>query len=221
LAFAAGHGTFIATLVSRVAPKCVVGVGTVLKNSGVGDEWTIASRIHYLKKSLSKTAEDLTRASNSVLNLSFGAPLQDLDEPGLLAHVVKSIQSIGVVVVASAGNDSLSRPSFPAALPDVVSAGSLAPTGPAVFSNYGPWVDACAPGVDIVSVFFGDKAVATDGFHGWAMWSGTSFSSAIVAGAIARLVYDRGISAKEARSILIDAPGLMQLPGLGTVVNVT
>ena len=48
LAPAAGHGTFIAGLISQVAPGCRVSVGKVLDNSGVGDEWTIARRIHAL-----------------------------------------------------------------------------------------------------------------------------------------------------------------------------
>ena len=47
--------------------------------------------------------------------------------------------------MASAGNDALSRPVLPAALPGVVGVGALGPGGPAPFPNYGPWVDACAP----------------------------------------------------------------------------
>ena len=42
------------------------------------------------------------------------------------------------------------------ALPEVVGVGALGPTGPAPWSNYGPWLDASAPGTDLVSSFFAD-----------------------------------------------------------------
>ena len=58
------------------------------------------------------------------------------------------------VVVASAGNDATSRRTYPAALPGVVGVGALDGNRPAAFSNFGPWVDACAPAVDVVSTFF-------------------------------------------------------------------
>ena len=123
-------------------------VGKVLENSGIGDEWTIARRIRALKTGLSGRPD----RERSVLNLSFGATV--LDHPFLMAHVVSRIQSIGVIVVASAGNDAMSQPVFPAALPGVIGVGALGPAGPAPFTNYGPWVTACAPGVDLVSGFF-------------------------------------------------------------------
>jgi subtilisin family serine protease len=165
--------------------------------------------------------------SDSILSLSFGSPV--LDYPYLMAHVIAKIQSTGVVVVASAGNDAVSQPQFPAALPDVVGVGALGPQGVAPFSNYGPWVDACAPGVDIVSCFFTCKHRGCLGpcelhFEGWAVWCGTSFAGPIVAASLARLMmsshlFGAGMSAKEARERLIDAPWLFRIPGLGTVVN--
>ena len=85
LAPAAGHGTFIAGLISQVAPGCRISVGKVLNNSGIGDEWTIARRIHALTKRLAAHPERIGR--HSVLSLSFGAPV--LDHPHLLAHVVE------------------------------------------------------------------------------------------------------------------------------------
>ena len=123
-------------------------VGKVLENSGIGDEWTIARRIRALTTGLSRRHD----RERSVLNLSFGATV--LDHPFLMAHVVSAIQSIGVLVVASAGNDAISQPVFPAALPGVIGVGALGPAGPAPFTNYGPWVTACAPGLDLVSGFF-------------------------------------------------------------------
>jgi hypothetical protein len=220
LAPAAGHGTFIATVISQVAPGCRVGVGKVLDNSGVGDEWTIARRIHALARRLSHAPDP----EHSILSLSFGAPV--LDHPFLLAHVIGEIQSTGAMVVASAGNDAMSRPVFPAALPGVMGVGALGPVGPAPFTNYGPWVDACAPGVDLVSAFFTWNRTPGLDFRDWAIWSGTSFAGPIVAGTLARLIMTaphllgHTISAKGARRRLIEAPWLMRIPDLGTVINV-
>ena len=106
--------------------------------------------------------------------------------------------------------------------------GAVGPDGPAPFSNYGHWVRACAPGVDVVSTFFefnGDEqAVGTepdpDNFTQWARWSGTSFSAPLVVGALAQAMVTHGITVDEAVERVIDASDLMRIPNLGTVVNV-
>ncbi len=210
---AAGHGTFIAGLVSQTSPSADVTVIRVLHDLGDGDESTIANAVLALAGQI------------DVLSLSFSGYV--LEHPLALAHAVRAVQAAGAVVVASAGNDATCRPTFPAALPGVVSVGAIGPNGPAPFTNYGPWVKACAPGVDLVSTYFngwnGDEPAPPGGddpddFHGWARWSGTSFAAPIVAGAIAQMI-DRGMNGAEAVARLIDAPHLMRIPNLGTVVN--
>jgi hypothetical protein len=108
-----------------------------------------------------------------------------------------------------------------------VSVGAVGPHGPAPFSNYGPWVRACAPGVDLVSTFFagwnGDALAEDeadpDDYTGWACWSGTSFAAPVVAAALAREMAD-GMSAADAVARLVDHPALLRIPALGTIVNV-
>ncbi|MDQ3979067.1 MAG: S8/S53 family peptidase [Actinomycetota bacterium] len=213
---AAGHGTFIAGLIRSVTPGCQVTVHRVLRTYGDGDEATI---VHCLN--------ELESDENTILNLSFGGYVWE--EPALLASAVRRFQSGGGVVVSSAGNDGTCQPSYPAALPDVVSVGAVGPTGPAAFTNYGPWVRACAPGVSLVSMFFegfegvgmpGSEGLDPDNFEGWAEWSGTSFAAPVVAASLARMMKLMGCPAKEAVERLIDHPSLMRLPYLGTVVNV-
>lgn len=63
-----------------------------------------------------------------------------------LAQAVRGLQVAGSVVVASTGNDSTCRRSYPAALPGVVSVGAIGSNDLAPFTNYGDWVCACAPG---------------------------------------------------------------------------
>src|SRR5699024_7397672 len=78
---------------------------------------------------------------------------------------------------------------------------------------------ACAPGVGVVSRFFtGDGPVEPYG-DGWASWSGTSFAAPIVAGVLARAVAADGLSPAQAVARHGDDPGLVRLPGHGTVVN--
>jgi subtilisin family serine protease len=211
---AAGHGTFIAGLIDLVTPGCGIVVERVLSNYGEGDEVAIARRIVALSSSV------------SILNLSFGG--YSMEQMRVLGAAVSRAQSVGVVVVASAGNDATCRPTFPAALRGVVGVGAVGPNGPAPFTNYGPWVRACAPGVDVVSRFFtgfdgpqprAQSGTDPDRLEGWARWSGTSFSAPLVAAALACEMIIHNVTADEAVARLIDAPGLLRLPDLGTVVN--
>ncbi len=215
---AAGHGTFIAGIVDQVAPGCDVTVHRVLSTFGDGDE---AGIVHCLN------ALEIDDPFHTILNLSFGGYV--LEHPFALARAIRHLQASGVVVVSSAGNDATCRPTFPAALPGVVGVGAIGPAGPAPFTNYGPWVRACAPGVDLLSTFFTDfngvGGIGTDGtdpdhFDGWALWSGSSFSAPVVVGALARVMRASGCTGREAVNRVVDAPALMRIPNLGTVVNV-
>ena len=212
---AAGHGTFVAGVVDQVSPGCAIAVHRVLSTFGDGDEVAIAGCLNGL---------DLDDPTHTLINLSFGGYV--LEHPHLLARAVRGLQRQGAVVVASAGNDATCRPTYPAALPDVVSVGAVGPGGPAPFTNYGSWVRACAPGVDLLSTFFRDFGSAGGGagdpgrFDGWALWSGTSFAAPVVVGALARTMRTSRCTAVEAVERVIDAPAVMRIPYLGTVVNV-
>jgi len=130
------------------------------------------------------------------------------------------------VVVAAAGNSGLCRPFFPAALPTVVGVGALDSAGRAWFSNFGGWVDACAPGVGVVSTFFfgtteplkPKKSQDHARFDGWAQWSGTSFSAPKVAAAIAQEMILGGSGAPAAWTRVGDYRRF-RYPDLGVVVN--
>lgn len=215
---ASGHGTFIAGLVQQVAPGTRVVLHRVLSTMGDGIESNIVQCL---------TELDLPDPTRTVVSLSFGGFA--LEQPFCMEWAIRGLQMRGVVVVASAGNDGSCRPAYPAAFPGVVSVGAVGPSGPAPFSNYGSWVRACAPGVDLLSTFFegydgdeppGENGVDTDRFGGWALWSGTSFSAPVVAGALARCIAAEGCTAEEAVRRVIDEPALMRIPNLGTVVNV-
>ena len=214
----AGHGTFIAGIIEQLAPECDLELIRVLSEYGDGSEDLIANELFELAQRPDETCPQ-------VVNLSFGgySPL------GMwaLAHAVSTLHDRGVAIVASAGNDATCIPMYPAALPNVVSIGALdGAENAAPFTNYGPWVDACAEGVDLESIFFKGFNGAEprvdgydpDDFYGWAKWSGTSFAAPRVVAALAQLVAD-GYTPHDAVDQLINDPNLPRKPMLGTVVN--
>jgi Subtilase family len=206
----AGHGTFIAGIIKGIAPACDLRVQGPL--SGYGD---------VSEHDLAVVLEALLAEPPDLLNLSVGG--YTAVDMVRLGGAVRRLQDAGTVVVASAGNDATCRPQYPAAFPGVVSVGALGPYGPAQFTNYGPWVRACAPGVDVISTFFTNWPPANhsgEKYAGWVSWNGTSFAAPAVVGALASAMH-AGLTKEQAVARLIDDPGLFRIPGLGTVVNQT
>ncbi|WP_308258636.1 S8 family serine peptidase [Saccharothrix obliqua] len=208
-----GHGTFVAGVVRQAAPGVRVDPEKALDPTGLGTE------------------EDLARALTSfdervhVVNVSLGCFTQDdvASEP-----VRRALQKLpaGVVVVASAGNQGTTRPSWPAALPGVVGVAAVArerdgSQAPACYSNHGHWVDACAVGNRTSTylrgrwVLPGDSRV--DVYDRFAYWLGTSFAAPHVAGRIAETMTTHGLSATAARDQLL--AGTEFFPGYGTLVE--
>ena len=223
---AAGHNGFIQKLISRGAPKAkIYGVG-VIGNFGNGADTSIGDALFKL---FDQWRKDGVEFKKSFLNLSFSGYFpNDTPPPAVTAPTNRFIHA-GTVVVASAGNDSGCRKTFPAAMPGVVSVGSVGACGPSWFSNHGSWVDVSAPCEDVISKFFNwdgglipvedDEPTDPDKFDGWAMWRGTSFSAPRVVAAMARQVQLLDCTAMEAKKIIIDQPGLFRLPDYGVIVN--
>jgi hypothetical protein len=236
----AGHGTFIAGLYGRLAPGAEVTVKRVLHPYGDTDDAEVATALADALAAQASTGPD--DPPFHVISMSFCGYCDRDDPPIALATAIRMAlmqnQDPGppptntFVIVASAGNDAQCRRTWPASFENVISVGALASNGPAWFTNYGPWVNACAPGVDIVSTFFGYQPSAappatarSDDFEGWACWSGTSFSAPIVGAAIASEWMSMADGAgmpriSDVAASLIDRPGLFQYPQLGTVINV-
>ncbi|HEX6447330.1 MAG TPA: S8/S53 family peptidase [Streptosporangiales bacterium] len=200
----AGHGTFITGLLLQRAPSTAVESVRVLSSDGITDE---ADLIRALIGLQSKGA-----ARVDVINLSLGGYTHD-DRPSPL--LAEAIHALGpkVAVVAAAGNGASTRPFWPAALKSVISVGALNASGdqPASFTNRGWWVDACASGEDVTSSYLwfngpegkGDSH-DPDLFLGYAQWSGTSFATAQVSGAIAAICAKQGADAADAAQQLLD-----------------
>ncbi|MDQ4132176.1 MAG: S8/S53 family peptidase [Actinomycetota bacterium] len=189
-----GHGTFAAGLILRNAPGATIVPRRWVESDGLIDDWTLAEALGELAGLEGDKKIDM-------INLSFGGHTPD--DMGLPATAealrLAFAKNPSLVVVAAAGNDHSARPFYPAAHKQVVSVGALDSQGErAWFSNYGPWVDACAPGVDVVSTFLDKRATHGQSlmihrlpglgpqlFDGHASWSGSSFTAPQVTGAIA------------------------------------
>jgi subtilisin family serine protease len=114
-----------------------------------------------------------------VINLSLG--MIGVDDA--LDEALKYAKMNNVLVVASAGNDSTAENTifpFPASHAYCLAVGALDSLNvKAVFSNYGPKVDYCAPGTWIYAPYI-------DSFYAW--WDGTSFATPFVSGLAALLI---------------------------------
>lgn len=209
----AGHGTFISGIIRRICPDAEIHIAGALTSFGEG---SVSGVLHGIRR--------VGRLSGpfDIVVMSFGAYFTD-DDPGVFGRELTRLLGASVGI-AAAGNDRTCRPHFPAALPSVIGVGGLAPSGKAWFTNYGSWVDACAPAVDVVSTYFDHFTETIDGqphrrYDGWARWSGTSFAAPKVAALIAEEMYLGGGTASEAWNRMT-SHRLLRHPDLGVVFNV-
>lgn len=103
----------------------------------------------------------------------------------------------GCLLVAAVGNDNTSELVFPASYEQVVAVSAIDENDVrAEFSNYGSYVDFCAPGINIVST-------GNDGDY--FMANGTSFAAPFVSGLIALMLSDNPqLTTEEVKSNLRD-----------------
>jgi subtilase family protein len=210
-----GHGTFIAGVVRCQAPECAVYVANEFIYCGALRDWEVVQKLRQL------LARD---PAPQVVNLSAGSyTLNDW-----LPLSFTSFDAGGVTLVCAAGNDATSRPFWPAAFDWAVAVGALGADqrNLAWFSNYGDWVDVYAVGEGLVNAFAtGEytyheppKRPATQVFDGRARWSGTSFSTPLVAGLIAAEMSEAGLTAADATQAVLARARAQAIPGVGPVL---
>jgi subtilisin family serine protease len=140
----------------------------VLDDTGSGDSVSIAQGIRWA-----------TDNGAQVINMSLSGPSASSAVSNAVAYAI----SHNVVVVAAAGNDSSSVPTYPASYPGVISvAATDRNDNLANYSNRGPWVTMAAPGSGILTISPGEK---------YAVVSGTSFAAPEVAAAAALVLAAR------------------------------
>jgi subtilisin family serine protease len=214
-----GHGTFIASVIRAMARRADVRVAGALRHAGAAYE------------------SDVVRELWTVLDwapdvISLSAGTHTWNNGGLLSFKVFVYGPLRAnertVLVAAAGNDGADWKFSPAEMEPVIGVGALGPPGDALawFSNYGDWVKVYAPGQDLVHAFPSGTYTYQEqrqgqqvDFDGMAVWSGTSFSTPIVAGLIAARMSRTGESSREAADCLLQLARAQAVPGVGPVLR--
>jgi len=162
---AAGHGTFVASVIAAVAPGTVILPLRALDDDGGGTAFAVAEALAY--------AID---ARVDVVNLSLTYHRRSEAVDLLLERAAAA----GIVVVAAAGNDGAATVEFPASDSNVVgvTATVVDETALATFANRSPLVQVAAPGEGVLGAL--DRGL-------YATWGGTSIAAPFVAGTAALL----------------------------------
>lgn len=182
---ASGHGTFVAGAIALVAPDAELYAYRTLDTLGRGNGYTIA-------RAVVKAVEDGCR----IINLSLGLR----GNHKAIHDAIDFAESLGVVVIAAAGNDSTGDENlfpFPALKSSVIAVAAVDSLNhKADFSNWGKKVDLCAPGTRVY-------APHLDTLFAW--WDGTSFAAPMVAGVAALMLQiDPNLTADAIDSLLAE-----------------
>jgi subtilisin family serine protease len=220
-----GHGTFIAGLILREAPGATIHPVNVLDEEvGHGDD-----------KSVAMAVRDLIGVPDlKVVNLSFfGDEADETSEPLEIKRALEALfaSNPDVIVVTAAGNSARNAKVWPAAFnrsfERLIAVGAVddslvraaGPPPKASFSNFGSWVDAYAPGVQLLGpTCWYVENIGPDGrppqtFTGWSLWSGTSFAAATVSGRLAQAMMTGAATPQEALELVLRGPRV-PIPGV-------
>ena len=184
-----GHGTHVTGTVAAVNNEIgVVGVShaveiyviKALNNAGMGSWSDLIIAIDVAVKG----PDGLIDSDND--GVVVGDPEDDAPEvismslggsspPPELRDVIIAAYNLGIAIVAAAGNEGASSPSYPAAYPEVIAVGAIDQNGDVPsWSNRNP--EVTAPGVDILSTYPDDT---------YETLSGTSMATPHVSGVVA------------------------------------
>ena len=165
-----GHGTAVAGTVVAAGNNGLgvagVAYGCTILPVKVMDAWGSASH-----STIAQGIEYAVQQGARIINLSLGG-----DWPSsTLQNAINYAWSNNVVVVAAAGNNGSTVPQYPGACDHVLAVAACEPDDSrSWFSSYGSYVTLFAPGDNIWTT-------QRDLSNPYGAWSGTSFSSPVVA----------------------------------------
>lgn len=219
------HGTWSSGVIAA-QPCCdrsAIGVAPAaeilpVRVFGLGGEITIAALVEAIGYAAERGAD--------AINLSLGGLLPDRELTDQVMAVLDAHPNL--VIVASAGNESLDGVAFPAAIPGVLSVGATTLEGKrTAYSSYGGGLDVVAPGGDIRQVpMFGilttggtwvpefwqgleppenPWALGLDPLGSYVQVQGTSFSAPATAGVAALVLAANGDLSRDQVSDIIES----------------
>lgn len=185
----------------KIRPIRVLGI------TGEGSDFDVAQGVLYaagLPATGADTALVQAPSRAAIINMSLGGS----SSTSTLGDAVAAAAAAGSLIVASAGNDGLDFPVFPAAFPNVMAVAAVGMDGAlATYSNAGTFISVAAPGGDfrlddnggggVFGLGWDFGAGAPTYFFGY----GTSASAPFVSGVAALLLAQNpGLTAAQLRS---------------------
>lgn len=178
-----GHGTYVSGIISSVAPGAKIIAAKALGSDGKGYESEIIAAIDYCMEN-----RDEYGISVIVLALS-GGSFEGYCDSVLVTKEANLASERGIFVVAASGNGGSDELTAPACGTKVTSVGGTNMGDRiACGTNINPLLDLLAPGTGIASTQLGG---------GFKTGSGTSVSTAIVAGAAALVLENEPLEPME------------------------
>jgi subtilisin family serine protease len=187
-----GHGTETAGIVHLVAPTAKIMPLKAFSSDGSGYLSNIIRATYYAAQHGSKIIS---------MSFSFTSPSKEMTD------AIHYANKLGIICVASAGNNGTNQVMYPAGILGVMGVASTSDYGTrSTFSSYGSDVWVSAPGEGIISTYpYGTYSA------GW----GTSFSAPFVSGTAALLVQAApGVNEQSAAEAIAHAVPL-STPGMG------
>jgi hypothetical protein len=212
-----GHGTAVASVIigrdsltPGVAPGADIVSVRIANDLGQSDSFLLAKGI--------VAAVD---AGARIINISMGS----FGDSSIVRNAIEYANSAGSLIIAASGNNGMDRVTYPAANSGVIAVGAVDAAGNHLdFSNTGSQLAVSAPGFGVNAAWLGEQAASV---------SGTSFSSPIIAGAIAAVMTQsttKNLTPRQAANLLFtylndageagtDAAYGAGMPDIGRVLN--
>ncbi|MGD9605028.1 MAG: S8 family serine peptidase [Bacilli bacterium] len=195
-----GHGTMVAGVIAATKGNNIGIAGVAPSSSLLVIKANEPNEGSFLDSSVIEGIYYAADHGADVINMSLGSPYAN----PLTKTALEYARSKGALIVAAAGNDSVSTPYYPASFDTTISVSAVDQTQLlATYSNFGSNISVAAPGTNIYTTVKGNT-------YGYG--SGTSLAAPQVSGVLALMLAYLNMSDEEILSrILLTATDLGNL----------